>query len=251
MRKLSGSTPSARRLGRAGPKAARDAGEELGDLARSIDADLVLAPVLDLDDGPSDGVIGDRSFGDDPDGVAETAGTFADAVRDAGVAVTLKHFPGHGSARGDPHAGVAVDDRTRQELLREDVVPFDALIDDGAEVVMVGHVAYPKLWGSTPASLSPGAYALLRERGFEGVAITDAMGMGAVYNQWGFDQGPTMAIAAGADAVLANQGDRVLELRNGLVTAVGVGDLDESRLDEAVARILALRGQDPTGILCA
>lgn len=251
MRALGDTTSSARRLGRAGPRAARTAGEDLGDLAASIGIDWVFAPVVDLDGGPAGGVIGDRSFSGDADTVVAAAGAFAAGLREAGVAVTIKHFPGHGGAHGEPHAGTSTDDRSRRDLLRTDVVPFDALIEAGAEAVMVGHVTYPKLWGPTPASLSPGAYELLRERGFDGLAITDALGMGAIYNRWGFDDAPAMAVAAGADAVLVNQGDRVLELRNGLVGAVRVGELDEARLDQAVSRVLALRGEDPTGILCA
>lgn len=248
---LAGPTPSARRLGRSGPTAARSAGERLGEVAASVGIDWVLAPVVDLDGGPAGGVIGDRAFGDDPEEVAETGGAFAEGLREAGVAVTLKHFPGHGAAHNDPHAGAAVDDRSRRDLLREDVVPFEALIRDGAEAVMVGHVTYPEVWGDVPASLAPGAYALLREQGFDGLALTDALGMGAVHGRWGFDAAPGLALAAGADAVLVNQGDRVVELRDGLVQAVEAGRLDEARLDEAVGRVLHLREQDAFGILCS
>lgn len=250
LRALGDSTPSARRLGRSGATAAREAGAELGELARSIGIDWIFAPVLDLDAGPAGGVIGDRSFGDDPEEVAALAGAFADGLRSAGLAITLKHFPGHGATDDDPHAGAAVDHRTRRQLLAKDIRPFDELVDDGAEAVMVGHVTYPRVWGTFPASLTPDAYELLRARGFDGVAVTDAMGMGAVYNRWGFGAGPARALAAGADAVLVNQGDRVLELRDGIVLAVLGGRLAETRVDEAVARVLALRGQDPAGILC-
>lgn len=250
MRGVGHATPSARRLGRAGADAAHDAGTELGEAAQVIDADWVFAPVLDLDGGPAAGVIGDRSFGEDPRDVTEVAGAFADGLHDTGVAVAVKHFPGHGGSDHDPHMGTSVDDRPLAALLRRDVRPFDALIDAGAEAVMVGHVTYTEVWGDRPASLSPGAYGLLRDRGFDGVAITDALGMGAVYNRWGFDRAPALAIAAGADAVLVNQGDRVLELRDGLVAAVTAGRLDEARLDEAVARVLALRGQPAAGVLC-
>ncbi len=113
-------------------------------------------------------------------------------------------------------------------------MPFEALIDDGAEAVMVGHVAYPEIWGDQPASLVPGAYELLRDLGFDGVAITDALGMGAVHARYGFDQAPAMAIGAGADAVLVNQGEEIDVLHQGLVDAVRTGRLDEARLDEAV-----------------
>jgi beta-N-acetylhexosaminidase len=209
----------------------------------------VFAPVVDLDDGPASGVIGDRSFGADPEEVAATAGAFARGLRSAGVAVTVKHFPGHGG-QGDPHVGSSADDSSLDELLGEDLVPFRALIDDGAEAVMVGHVTYPQVWPLAVASLAPGAYDLLRAQGFDGVAITDALGMGAVHARYGFDLAPAMALAAGADAVLVNQGTAVRVLHDGVVAAVREGRLDEARLDEAVRRVLALRDEPSEGTVC-
>jgi beta-N-acetylhexosaminidase len=249
LRSLGDETPSARRLGRAGVTAAAEAGAELAGLLRSLRIDWILAPVVDLDDGPYDGVIGDRSYGADPEAVAEAAGAFGDELQDAGIAVTAKHFPGHGG-EGDPHLGVTTDLSTRGALVRQDLVPFEALIDEGVDTVMVGHVSYPLVWGSLPASLEPGAYNLLRSRGFDGVAVTDALGMGAVHGRWGFDVAPAMALAAGADAALVNQGDRIDELVTGIVGAVEQGALPEARLDEAVGRMLALSGKGSTGILC-
>jgi beta-N-acetylhexosaminidase len=240
---------SARTLARLGAEAAEEFGAEMGELADSIDADWVFAPVVDLDDGPAQGVIGDRSFGDDPEAVSEVAGAFADGLRAGGVAVTVKHFPGHGGS-GDPHVGEAVDDSTLADLEEEDLVPFRELIDDGAEAVMVGHVAYPEIWGDQPASLVPEVYELLRDQGFDGVAITDAIGMGAVHARHGFDVAPAMAIGAGADAVLVTQGHQIELLHQGLVDAVREGRLDEGRLDEAAGRVLALRGEPSEGIVC-
>lgn len=249
LRALGGSTPSARRLGAQGPEAAAQAGAEVGALLSSIGIDWMFAPVLDLDGGPANGVVGDRSFGTDPQVVADTAGAFAQAVRDAGVAVTIKHFPGHGG-EGDPHLDVTTDPASMDELAATDLVPFNALIQQGAEAVMVGHVAYPQLWGPLPASLEPGAYELLRETGFQGLVVTDALGMGGVYNRWGFDVSPALAVAAGADAVLVNQGDRVDELLGSLLGAVQRGELPEERVDDAARRVLALQGRDPAGIVC-
>ncbi|MET0901692.1 MAG: glycoside hydrolase family 3 N-terminal domain-containing protein, partial [Acidimicrobiales bacterium] len=240
---------SARTLARLGSDAAAAFGEETGELARSIDVDWVFAPVADLDDGPAQGVIGDRSFGDDPAVVSEVAGAVADGLHGGGVAVTVKHFPGHGGS-GDPHVGAAVDDSTLADLEAADLLPFEALIDDGAEAVMVNHVAYPEIWGDEPASLVPEVYELLRDLDFEGVAITDALGMGAVHARYGFDIAPALALAAGADAVLVTQGDAIDELHQGLVDAVRDGWLDERRLDEAAGRVLALRGQSGEGTVC-
>ena len=249
MAALDQSVTSARRLGQRGVDAAHDAGRALGDLAASVGIDWVFAPVVDLDDGPASGVIGDRSFGADPTAVAATAGAFARGIHETGLAVTAKHFPGHGG-EGDPHRGDTVDDTSLDALRAQDLVPFEALVAEGAEAVMVGHVIYPQVWADLPASLEPGAYQLLRDIGFDGVAITDALGMGAVHARFGFDRAPAMAVAAGADAVLVNQGDQVEVLHRGLVEAVHEGRLDEARLDQAVGRVLALRGQAPDGIVC-
>lgn len=246
---LDQSVTSARRLGQRGVDAAHEAGQELGDLAASVGIDWVFAPVVDLDDGPASGVIGDRSFGADPEQVAATAGAFARGIHEAGLAVTAKHFPGHGG-EGDPHRGDTVDPTSLDTLRDQDLVPFQALVEEGAEAVMIGHVSYPQVWDDLPASLEPRAYELLRDLGFEGVAITDALGMGAVHARFGFDSAPAMAVAAGADAVLVNQGDQVEVLHRGLVDAVHEGQLDEARLDQAVGRVLTLRGQAPDGIVC-
>src|SRR5690606_14210196 len=138
------------------------------------------APVLDLDGGPAGGLIGDRSFSADAAVTAATAGAFAEPLRAAGIAITLKHYPGHGGG-GDPHHGDTVDWVPAAELVGTRTAAFQPLIDAGAEAVMVGHVTYPHLWGeSRPASLEPRAYAQLRDQGFDGVAVTDALGMGAV-----------------------------------------------------------------------
>jgi beta-N-acetylhexosaminidase len=240
---------SARTLARLGPEETEAFATEMGELASSIGVDWVFAPVVDLDESDAQGVIGDRSFGSDPAEVSELASAFADGLRSAGEAVTVKHFPGHGGS-GDPHLGEAVDDSTLAELESGDLIPFGVLIDDGAEAVMVNHVAYPKIWGDQPASLVPDVYERLREQGFDGVAITDAIGMGAVHARYGFDVAPAMAIGAGADAVLVNQGDQVDVLHQGLVDAVRSGALDEARLDEAAGRMLALRGQPSEGTVC-
>jgi beta-N-acetylhexosaminidase len=250
MAAIDGPVRSARRLGQDAPQEARDFGRELGEVAADVGIDWVFAPVADLDDGPAGGVIGDRSFGADPIVTADVALAFAAGLRDAGVAGTAKHFPGHGG-EGDPHSGQTIDPTTPDELAATDLVPFRALIADGIQATMVGHVTYPALWGDTPASLAPGAYELLRDQSFEGVAITDALGMGAVHARYGFDVAPAMAIAAGADVALVNQGDQVRVLRDGLVAAVQEGRLDESRLDQSVGRVLRLRGQQPDGIVCA
>jgi beta-N-acetylhexosaminidase len=240
--------PSARRLGAAGPDAAQEAGRSLGTTLASIDVDVALAPVADLDGGPAGGVIGDRSFGTEPAAVAAAATAFAEGLRESGIAATAKHFPGHAGA-ADSHEGPATVDRSVAALESTDLVPFDALVEDGVRLVMLGHVAYSGL-GPMPASLEPGAYRLLRDTGFDGVAVTDSLGMGAINLRWPFPEAAVRAVLAGADLALATDGSYARAMRDELVSAVRVGRLPEERLDEAVTRILRLRGEDPASMVC-
>lgn len=241
--------PSARRLGDAGPDAARDAGRRLGATLSALDVDVALAPVADLDGGPAGGVIGDRSFGTDPAAVAADATAFAAGLREAGVAPTAKHFPGHAGA-ADSHRGPVTVDRTVGALEAADLVPFSALVEDDVPLVMLGHVAYTGL-GDLPASVNPAAYRLLRDTGFTGVAVTDSLGMGAINLRWPFPEAAVRAILAGADLALATDGSHARAMRDELVAAVRVGRLPESRLDEAVTRVLRLRGEDPATMVCS
>lgn len=240
--------PSARRLGASGPDAARAAGRSLGATLASIDVDVALAPVADLDGGPATGVIGDRSFGTEPSAVAASATAFAEGLGESGIAPTAKHFPGYAGA-ADSHDGPATVDRSVDALEAADLVPFRALVDDDVPLVMLGHVAYSGL-GPMPASLEPGAYRLLRDTGFEGVAITDSLGMGAINLRWPFPEAAVRAVLAGADLALATDGSYARAMRDELVSAVRVGRLPEDRLDEAVARVLRLRGEDPASMVC-
>jgi beta-N-acetylhexosaminidase len=223
---------------------------DLGADLRDLGVDVVLAPVADLDDGPWDGVIGDRSFAADAQRATTYVAAHAAGLRAAGVHPVVKHFPGHGRTRVDSHRQLDVVETPLADLTRSDLVPFAQQIADGAPAVMLAHVAFAALDPDLPASLSPRAYALLRSMGFEGVAMTDSLGMGAVNLRWDFPDAAVMAVAAGADAVLATDGRRARDMRDALVSAVEQGDLAEERLDEAVARMRRLAGADPAELVC-
>jgi beta-N-acetylhexosaminidase len=180
--------------------------------------------------------------------VAAGAPAFAAGLREAGVAPTAKHFPGHAGA-ADSHGGPVTVDRSVDALEATDLVPFDALVEEDVPLVMLGHVAYSGL-GPMPASLEPAAYELLRRTGFTGVAVTDSLGMGAINLRWPFPEAAVLAVTAGADLALATDGSQARAMRDALVTAVQSGRLPEERLDEAVTRVLRLRGEDPASMVC-
>ncbi len=216
----------------------------------SMGITLDLAPVADLDDGPADATIGDRAFSGDPAVVSRYAYAYALGLADRGVGAVAKHFPGRAEAQGDDHLGRIISTASMAELRARDLRPFADLIAQGIPVIMLSNVDYTALDANTPASLSPRAYALLRQMGFKGVAITDSIGMGAVNQRWDWSEAAVKAIDSGADGVLSTNGSFARDMVHGLVVAVQTGQLSEDRLNEAAARMTALAGGDPTAFAC-
>lgn len=246
-----GYTGSARRLARQGTTEdmralARDQAAEMAAMGITLD----LAPVADLDGGPGEATIGDRSFSADPAVAARYAYAYALGLADEGIGAVAKHFPGRARAEGDDHLGRITSTATMAELRGNDLRPFADLIARGIPVIMMSNVDYTALDPDTPASLSAPAYALLREMGFDGVAITDSIGMGAVNQRWDWAEASVKAIAAGADGVLSTNGQFARDMVHGLVVAVQTGQLSEDRLNEAAARMTALAGGDPATFAC-
>ena len=231
--------PSAMAFGAAGDPALTErawaaAGAELA--ALGINADF--APVADVQ-GPG-GVIGSRSFGSDPVAVAGQVAAAVRGLRSAGVASTLKHFPGHGHTIVDSHAVLPVLDRTVAELDAEDLPPFVAGIAAGADLVMSGHLDVCALDPGVPASFSARVLVdLLRDRlGFAGVVICDALRMVPAL-RWAPGEAAVRALLAGNDLLL--QPPDLAAARRGLGEALAEGRLPRARLVEAVDRILALK----------
>jgi len=248
LRAVLGTTPSARTLGLRALPAITDIAVERGTALRDLGFDLSFAPVVDADGGPAGAAIGDRSFATAPAEAGRRAAAFAEGLRKAGVAPTAKHFPGQGGL-ADSHDGRVVSNTPIDGLRATAGAGFTPAFQAGVPVVMMSHVTYTAL-GPLPASLEPAAYRLLRSFGFEGVTVTDALGMSAITDHWSIPRAAAMAIAAGADMVLANQGDQATAMRDAIVAAVNAGQLPEARLDEAVRRVLSLRGEDPATMVC-
>lgn len=248
LRSILGTTESARELGRRSPEGIAATAAERGGVIRDLGFDVTFAPVVDADGGPAGGAIGDRSFGSAPDQAGAAATAYAEGLRQAGLVPVAKHFPGQGGL-DDSHEGSVVSHATRDEVAAS-AAGFQPLIDSQVPAVMMSHVTFTAL-GALPASLEPASYALLRSLGFDGVAITDSLGMGAVVQQWPTPEAAVTALDAGADMVFANQGDQARPMRDAIVAAVTDGRLAEARLDEAVARVLDLRGEDPATMVCS
>ncbi len=248
LRPILGPTPSARILGQRPLPEITAVAAERGAVLRDLGFDLVLAPVVDAEGGPAGGAIGDRAFAATPAEAGPRAAAFAEGLRRAGVAATAKHFPGQGGL-ADSHDGTVVSDASPAQVQAAAAAGFRPVIDAGVPAVMMSHATFRAL-GDLPASLEPAAYRMLRALGFDGVAVTDAVGMSAIVDRWTLAEAAALAIIAGADMVLATPADRAAAMRDEIVDAVNEGRLPERRLDEAVRRVVRLRGEDPSTMVC-
>jgi beta-N-acetylhexosaminidase len=177
---------------------------------RASGVDLSFAPVVDL--GRGNRAIGDRAFSADPQVVAEFTRAYVEGMHSAGMAATLKHFPGHGSVLEDTHFDNAVDDRTLEQLRALDLVPFVAGIEAQADAVMMAHVVYPKV-APEPAGYSHRWIQdiLRKEMGFRGVVFSDDIGMAAATSAGGVRARIDAHLDAGCDVVLVCHPDLVEE----------------------------------------
>ena len=141
-----------------------------------------LAPVVDINNNPDNPVIGYRSFGDDSAKVLTYAQAFLNGMRNSGILNSLKHFPGHGDTATDSHLGLPVIDKSLDELLDNELIPFQKLIQSGVDSVMVGHMSLPQLDSENPSTTSSVVLTevLRNTLGFDGLIISDALNMHAV-----------------------------------------------------------------------
>jgi beta-N-acetylhexosaminidase len=177
---------------------------------RASGVDLSFAPVVDL--GRGNLAIGNRAFSADPHIVAAFTRAYIQGMHAAGMAATLKHFPGHGSVLEDTHFDNAVDDRPLEEIRALDLVPFEAGIEANADAVMMAHVVYPKV-APEPAGYSRRwIEEILRDQmGFRGVVFSDDIGMAAAFSAGGVKSRIDAHLDAGCDVVLVCHPDLVDE----------------------------------------
>jgi beta-N-acetylhexosaminidase len=175
---------------------------------RASGVDLSFAPVVDL--GRGNRAIGDRAFSPEPEVVAAFTRAYVEGMHEAGMAATLKHFPGHGSVLEDTHFDTAVDPRPLDALMAADLVPFVAGIEARADAVMMAHVVYPEV-APEPAGYSRRWIEdILRGRmGFRGVVFSDDIGMAAAFSAGGVKARIDAHLDAGCDVVLVCHPDLV------------------------------------------
>ena len=217
-------------------------GNVIGQYLHELGFNVDFAPDADVLTNPENTVIGDRSFGTDAETVTEYAAAYSDGLHANDVLSCFKHFPGHGATKDDTHKGYAYSDKTYEELVKSELVPFAAAGEAGTDMVMAAHIALPKVTGEdTPCSLS---YQMITEvlrgdLGYEGIVITDALNMGAIAETYDPGEAALMAVEAGVDLLLMPE--EVEEAYAAIYEAVQNGEVTEERIDESVRRILEVK----------
>jgi beta-N-acetylhexosaminidase len=224
------------------PASAGTAAEIAGRELRAMGVNQDFAPVADVNVNALNPVIGVRSFAEDPGLVARLVHAQVRGYQRGGVSATAKHFPGHGDTAVDSHTGIPVIGHSRSEWERLDLPPFRRAIAAGVDSIMTAHIVVPALDPSgDPATLSrPIMTGILREElGYDGVVITDSLGMAGVRQKYGDDRVPVLALKAGVDQLLMPPN---IDLAfNAVLAAVRNGELTEDRIDQSVRRILRMK----------
>ena len=229
----------------ADPQLAYEMGRITAREARGVGIHIPFAPVLDVNNNPDNPIINVRSFGENPEDVADLGAAFVRGVQEHGAIATGKHFPGHGDTETDSHLGLPVIPHSRARMDSVEMFPFRHAIEAGMGAVMTAHISVPSLDGGVgdPATLSSAVLTdLLRdEMEFDGLLFTDAMDMSAISRGFGAEEASVRAIEAGADVILMPPSvERAVE---GIAAAVESGRIEASRIDASVRRILETKKQ--------
>lgn len=241
---------------------AKIAGEIIGSELSSLGINTTLAPVVDVNNNANNPVIGLRSYGEDAEMVGKMASAEIEGLAEYNVIGCAKHFPGHGDTATDSHYGLPMVDKSKEELLNNELKPYQVAINQGIEMIMSAHILYPQLDSTTvysektkqqeklPSTLSHKILTnlLKEEMGFKGVVVTDAMNMAGIAATYDEVQAVKLAINAGVDLICMPTNITCLEdmskldaIIDGVEKAVNDGEIQESRLDDAVTRVLTLK----------
>lgn len=241
---------------------AKIAGEIIGSELSSLGINTTLAPVVDVNNNANNPVIGLRSYGEDAEMVGKMASAEIEGLAEYNVIGCAKHFPGHGDTATDSHYGLPMVNKSKEELLNNELKPYQVAINQGIEMIMSAHILYPQLDNTTvysektkqqeklPSTLSHKILTnlLKEEMGFKGVVVTDAMNMAGIAATYDEVQAVKLAINAGVDLICMPTNITCLEdmskldaIIDGVEKAVNDGEIQESRLDDAVTRILTLK----------
>jgi beta-N-acetylhexosaminidase len=239
--------PTAAKVGQTGSEQlAYHVGAAIATELRAVGINMDMAPVLDVLTNPANTVIGDRAFGTHPQCVARQGVACMRGMHAAGILAVGKHFPGHGDTRLDSHTDLPVSERTAAQLRACELLPFREAIVAGLQAIMTAHVIY-KVWDPhQPATLSASILTgiLREEMCFPGAIISDDLGMAAISETVPWEEVPLRALHAGVDLLLiCHHRQRQEQAYARVLSAVQRGELPETLVDQAVARVHACKSR--------
>lgn len=213
----------------------------IADELRQLGFNLDFAPVADVWSNPDNTIIGKRAYSDDFNQAADLVSSAVKGFSDGNIISTLKHFPGHGDTSVDTHNDIAFVKKTKEQLNEQEIIPFKAGINSGAEMVMVGHLVICDIDPEKPATISRAVISdyLKDELGYNGIVISDAFNMSAVSKEYSSGELAVMGLDAGLDIILMPE--NLNEAVDAVINAIEVGTLSEERINESVIKILKLK----------
>lgn len=208
--------------------------------AKAAGYNTVFGPDMDLASNPLSSAVGARAFGSDKELVARLATAAVRGYQDEGMLVTAKHFPGSGAASIDNHIRLAPLEKTKEEILKEDCLPYiKAMKEAGLSGIMMGQVIVPALDKKFPATLSPEIHRFLRETlGYKGLIITDSFTMVSLRNQFSLAECLRYGMAAGNDMVMTSYREDTKPAYEAMLNAWREGYVTDKQIDAAAARVL-------------
>lgn len=224
------------------PRLAGEMAKAIAQEAKAVGLHQNYGPTVDLNINPLNPVINTRSFGDNVPLAISMSNAIIDGLQSNGIIATVKHFPGHGDVSVDSHISLPVLQADRQRLEAYELKPFRSAIEHGVISVMTGHLAVPKLTGTMePASVSRMIVTdmLRRDLGFQGLIITDALNMKALYNGQNVPEISIKAVQAGNDLLLFSPDPELAH--SSIVKAVEEGAISREQIDASVRRILQVK----------
>ena len=229
--------PSELTLAQGGSDVIKDNSREKAELLLSLGINFNLAPVADVTDNPDD-YIYSRTFGVDAEKTGDFTADVVSVMNDCKIGCCLKHFPGYGTNK-NTHTGISVDERSAESFENCDFIPFEKGIAAGVPAVLVSHNIITAYDGNYPASLSPKMHDILRNKlGFDGVIVSDDLGMDAITLYSGEESPYVLAVLAGNDLLCTTDWQTSVK---DITAAVESGKITSDRLDESVKRILEMK----------
>ena len=243
------------------PELAYENAKILASEIKALGINTDLAPVIDVNNNPSNPVIGLRSFSSDPEIVGAMGEKYVEGLQSEGIITTCKHFPGHGDTSVDSHTGLPLINKTYDELKKVELAPYSSVIDK-TDMIMTAHIQFPKIETgeyvskstgekiNIPATLSKTIITdiLRKDLGYDGVVITDSMVMSAIKENFGLVDSATLAINAGVDMILeplsvqnVNDFYEIDQYVAMIEAQIENGVIPMETIDKSVTRILTMK----------